>query len=204
VLSVVIQAGGLSKRMGQNKALMLFRGQPLISRVIQRITPLAGEILITTNQPEKLTFLGLPLFRDIIPGKGVLGGLLTSLQIASNPLVAVIACDLPFINPALIAYESNILFKNNQYDLVVPKTSKGFEPLHAVYRRNVCLPAVKDALLAGEMRMASWFHRVNMYVLSSDEIFNLDPFGYSFTNINTPEDLLFAEKIADKYESAIR
>ena len=76
MLSVVIQAGGQSSRMGQDKALKLFLGRPLIQRVIERLQPIADELLVTTNHPEDYAFLNLPLFTDLKPGRGALGGTL--------------------------------------------------------------------------------------------------------------------------------
>ncbi len=102
MLTVVIQAGGESRRMGQDKALLPFLGKPLIQRVIERVASLADELLVTTNRPEAYQFLDLPLFPDVIPGRGALGGLYTALSAASQPLVAVVACDMPFASPALL------------------------------------------------------------------------------------------------------
>jgi molybdopterin-guanine dinucleotide biosynthesis protein A len=67
MLTVAIQAGGESRRMGQDKALMPFLGQPLIQRVVTHIACIADEIIVTTNRPADYTFLDLPLFSDIHP-----------------------------------------------------------------------------------------------------------------------------------------
>ena len=84
MLTVVIQAGGQSRRMGKDKALIPFQGQPLISRVIQRVLPVASEILITTNKPQDFDFLPYTLITDIIPGRGALGGVYTALNAATQ------------------------------------------------------------------------------------------------------------------------
>ena len=102
MLSLVIQAGGQSRRMGQDKALLPFLGRPLVSRVIDRLASLADEVLVTTNQPEAYAFLGLPLLPDLKPGRGALGGLYTAVASAGSPLVAVVACDMPFVSPEVI------------------------------------------------------------------------------------------------------
>src|SRR5512138_1280386 len=98
MFTVVINAGGESRRMGENKALKRFAGQVLIERIISRLRPLAQEILITTNQPELYGFLELPLVPDLITGKGALGGLYTALSSACYSYVGVVACDMPFVN----------------------------------------------------------------------------------------------------------
>ena len=79
MLTVCIQAGGASSRMGEDKALKAFLGRPLIQRVVERLAPIAEEVIVTTNNPDDYRFLGLPLFPDLKPGRGALGGLYLSL-----------------------------------------------------------------------------------------------------------------------------
>lgn len=200
-LSIVIQAGGQSRRMGTNKALLRFRGQPLIAWVVERLSGLGDEIIITTNQPEPLAFLNLPLAPDLLPGKGALGGLYTALSAARFEQVAVVACDMPFINPDLLRGEANLLDAGG-WDAVVPTDPQGYpEPLSAVYRRSTCLPAVKTALDAGEMRLISWFPQARVRLLNTAEIRGFGAVDFSFFNINTPEDLELAEQLAGYRES---
>ncbi len=80
---------------------MTFLGETLIERLIRRLAPLKAETFITTNQAETYRFLGLPLFPDRLPGSGALGGLLTAIEAARTPLVAVVACDMPFASSRL-------------------------------------------------------------------------------------------------------
>jgi molybdopterin-guanine dinucleotide biosynthesis protein A len=197
MISVVIQAGGESRRMGQDKALLLFLGRPLISRVIERMLPIASEILVTTNQPENYRFLGLPLFKDIYPGRGALGGLYTALHAAQNPVVAVVACDMPFASPDLMALAQDRLLETGA-DAVIPSTTSGLEPLHAVYRRETCLPLVKEAVEAGKWRLISWFPAARVTILKPDEVLRIDPDRLAFWNLNTPEELRLAEELAGK------
>lgn len=194
-LSIVIQAGGASRRMGQDKALLPFLGQPLITRVIQRLTGLADEVIINTNQQEAYRFLDLPVEPDVIPGRGALGGLYSALAIAGHPVVAVVACDMPFVNPDLLAAQKWIL-EEKGYDAVIPVTEQGTEPFHAVYRRENCLPAIKAALDAGSWRVNSWFDHAEVYFLSQGEASKYDPLHLAFRNVNTPEDFYVTEQLA--------
>lgn len=193
-LSVVIQAGGESRRMGANKALVKFKGKPLILRAVERLKPLADELLVTTNQPESLAFLHLPLVPDVLPGRGALGGLYSALNAARNDLVAVVACDMPFVSPALIQKEAEQA--GDAWDVVIPVTPQGFlEPLCAVYRRSTCLPVVKTALEAGEMKVIAWFPRVRVLKFNPAEAIRIHPGCDPFFNINTPEELELAEQL---------
>jgi molybdopterin-guanine dinucleotide biosynthesis protein A len=195
MLSIVIQAGGASRRMGQDKGLILFLGQPLISRVIQRVAQLADELIVNTNRPEAYAFLGLPTFVDVIPERGALGGLYTALKITKHSLVAIVACDMPFANPDLLAAQRGKL-EDSGCDAVIPVSQQGAEPFHAVYRKGRCLPAVKAALDAGSWRVNSWFGDVNLNFLSPEEVYQYDPLQLAFRNVNTPDDLLAAEQLA--------
>ena len=195
MLSVVIQAGGQSSRMGQDKALKLFLGRPLIERVIERLNPIADEMLVTTNHPDDYAFLNLPLFTDLKPGRGALGGLYTALFSAKHSIVAVVACDMPFANAELFKAASDILVRE-EADVVIAKTDEGYEPLHAVYRRETCLSAVDAAIASDKWRMDSWFPQVKMRLLMPEEIKHYDPNGLAFSNINTPEEFAQAERRA--------
>lgn len=198
-LTVVIQAGGESQRMGENKALLSFLGFPLIQRVVERVRPLAAELMITTNQPERFEFLQLPLVADIYSGRGALVGLHTALSAASQPYVAVVACDMPFVSTELLAYQLDRLVKE-EVDLVIPLTEQGHEPFHAVYRRATCLLAVTNALDTGLKRMISWYPQVKVRELVMGELQRFDPAGRAFMNVNTPEEFLTAVKIAQTSE----
>jgi molybdopterin-guanine dinucleotide biosynthesis protein A len=72
------------------------------------------------------------------------------------------------------------------------------EPLHAIYRRETCLPLVEAALDANQWKLISWFDHAKVRVLKLEEIARLDPKGLAFWNLNTPEDLRQAEERARK------
>ncbi len=195
MLTISIQAGGESRRMGQDKALMPFLGQPLIQYIVKGLSSIADEMIVTTNQPEAYQFLGLPLFPDTKPGRGALGGLYTALSSASHPLVAVIACDMPFANPGLAAYQARLI-ESEDVDVAIPQLLTGYEPLHAVYRRETCLPSVEWAIDNNQWKLISWFSKVRVRSLSLEECNPFDPQELAFYNVNTPEELAGAEVLA--------
>jgi molybdopterin-guanine dinucleotide biosynthesis protein A len=183
--------------MGQDKALMPFLGRPLIARQRELLTGLADELLVTTNHPTDYAFLGLPLHTDLLPGLGPLGGLYTALSAAQRPLVAVIACDMPFVLAALLRAQCDLLLSED-VDVVIPCSRDGMEPLHAVYRRDACLAAVRAALDAGERKMTAWLSLVRSRVMTADEVSRVDPEFRSFINVNSPEEFRQAEDLACK------
>jgi molybdopterin-guanine dinucleotide biosynthesis protein A len=194
-MTIIVQAGGGSTRMGQNKALMPFQNQPLIERVIERVKPLAAELLVTTNQPENMAYLNLPLIPDEITGLGALGGLYTALRAASYPFAAIVACDMPFVNAALLAAQHSLLIEEG-VDTVLPRLEHGYEPFHAVYRCETCLPAVQLAIEAGKRKAIAWLDDVKVREMHEDEVRRYDPHLLAFMNVNTPEEFRQAEILA--------
>lgn len=202
MLSIVIQAGGQSSRMREDKALKPFLGKPLIERVIEKLTPIADEIIVTTNQPDSYSFLPHRLIPDLITGRGPLGGLYTAIASASHPYVAVVACDMPFVSQRFFETATNLMVEE-EADVVIPRIkseetqkSGGYEPLHALYRKETCLPAIEDAIQKDLWKMIAWFGKVKVRDVSEDEMKIIDPTGLCFWNVNTPEEFEQAEKLA--------
>lgn len=189
--------------MGEDKALKAFLGRPLIQRVMERLSPVADELIVTTNRPADYAFLGVRLIADLKPGRGALGGLYTAIASATHPLVAVVACDMPFASARLIEAASKIMVEE-EADVVIPRLnpaepagkSEGFEPLHAVYRRATCLPAIEAAMDADQWKVIAWFPQVKLRVLTPSELEALNPDGLAFWNVNTPEEFARAEELA--------
>lgn len=194
MLTVVIQAGGASSRMGEDKALKPFLGRPLIQRVIERLTPIASEMIVTTNRPADYEFLNMRLVADLKPGRGALGGLYTAIASAASPFVAVVACDMPFASPMLIEGARRLMVEE-EADVVIAKTEAGYEPFHALYRRETCLPAIESTMDADQWKVIAWFPQVKVRTLSPAEVKAFDPSGLCFWNINTPEEFLEAERM---------
>lgn len=199
MLSISLQAGGQSSRMGRNKALASFLGAPLILRILKRVEQLSDDIYVTSNLSEPYSALDLKVYPDVLPGKGALGGLITALHYARYDFVAVIACDLPFIHPSLIEKEYKWMLEKD-CDVVIPRTERGLEPLHAVYRVKQCLPAALRTLRFGKSRMISWFSDVRVCEMHESEIKRIDPDLLSFMNVNTPDEFTSAELLAVRIE----
>lgn len=199
-LSVVIQAGGESKRMGRSKATVPFCGKPLISRMVSRLAAAADEMVITTNEPENLQFLleefpSIPmrLVRDDYDTRGALPGLCTALNAATNPMVAVVACDMLYASAPLLAAEYARL-SGCEADACVPCGAHGFEPFHSVYRRETCLAIVERLRASGERRVQNIFDAMWVEPFSEQDVLAIEPHGRCFSNVNTLEQLAEAER----------
>jgi len=194
-LSVAIQAGGESTRMGMNKAMMDFLGEPLIARVITRVSSLSDDIFIITKEPQEFKKFPVRIIKDAISGKGAIGGLYTAFVEAKYEFVAVVACDMPFVNMDLLKKAYEVLLEY-QADVAIPKTEEGYEPLHAVYRIQKCLPAIQNALATDNKRLVSWFPEVNVVEMKSNMIDQYDPEHTAFINVNTRDEYIRAIEIA--------
>ncbi|MBN2556789.1 MAG: molybdenum cofactor guanylyltransferase [Anaerolineales bacterium] len=190
MITISIQAGGRSSRIGRNKCLLPLGGIPLIEHVLNTVRNLGDEIIITSNQPEQLRYLNLPIISDEQPGAGSLEGLHTALGSASGDVVLVLACDLPFLSCALLQRQISLA---EAADIVVPRKDSFFEPLHAIYRKEACLPALQHARSSGMKRVMSFWANLNIRTVEGEELEALDPRGLSFFNVNTLEDLDEAE-----------
>jgi molybdopterin-guanine dinucleotide biosynthesis protein A len=193
-LSVVVLAGGQSARMGTDKSFVRVLGRPLIEVVLEQVAGLGAETLIVTNRPADYAYLGVPLFGDVLPGKGALGGLYSALHSARQPHVLCIACDMPFVVRPLLEYLIGLIPEG---DVIMPRIAGEAEPFRAIYAR-ACLGPIRAALDAGQMRVISFFPAVRVRFVDEAEIDRFDPRRLSFFNVNTPDDLEQARRLAEQ------
>lgn len=198
MITIVLQAGGESTRMGKDKAFLPFLGTPLIERLVDRFKGMDSKIVVISKNLAAYQDLGLPVFGDVLPGRGALGGLLTALSVAETPFVGLIAVDMPFASPGLIQHMAERI-QESIWDGILPSTRNGLEPLHAVYRRESCLPLVKKAIEQDLWRMKAWHDKANLKILTPGETKQITGSDHTFLNLNTPEDLNSAEEIARNY-----
>jgi molybdopterin-guanine dinucleotide biosynthesis protein A len=193
--SVVIQAGGKSSRMGEDKALMPIIGETsLIEFILDQIKDLGDERLIISNYViKKYEFLGLPVYPDVFPNVGPLGGIYSAIYHSRYHYCLILACDMPFINLPLIDF---MVAKAVDFDMVIPRweSEDYVEPFRAIYSK-ACLNPIREAIASGEKRVVSFFREVEIRFIDAAEISRFDPEGLTFFNVNTPEDFLEAQKI---------
>jgi molybdopterin-guanine dinucleotide biosynthesis protein A len=190
----IILAGGKNLRMGQNKAFIEVQGERIVDRIRRIFVDLFEEVLLVTNSPREYLDLNLRIVTDLYREKGALGGIFTGLFHASFSHAFVTACDMPFLNPALIVHLEGL---SPGYDIVIPRTEDGLQPLHAVYSRK-CLPFMKDLLDSGNLKILDFFPRVKKREVPTGEIIPLDPHLSSFLNLNSPEDLARIQSLSGK------
>jgi molybdenum cofactor guanylyltransferase len=190
LLTGAILAGGFSRRLGQDKALLRLGGTPLALRVAKVLAPLTTTRWLVTNHPLAHLALGLPLVTDLRPFQGPAGGLLTALFYARTPWVLVAAVDNPFLAPALLAGMAARAGRTSR-PAVICRSPGGLEPFPGLYAIRL-LPALQEFLKA-DRRPTRFLDVCRAQVLSESEVSAWDPEGRSFFNLNTPQDLAQAE-----------
>jgi molybdopterin-guanine dinucleotide biosynthesis protein A len=189
-LTGLVLAGGASRRMGLDKALLELDGRPLIQIVLERMAEVCGEVLIVADDVTAYAEFGTAVVEDRFRDVGVLGGLHAGLAAASRDLTLAVGCDMPFLKPELLrafaAWAAG-------YDVVLLRRGGYVEPLHGAYRRT-CLPAIEAAIRAGKRRIISFFPQVRVRTVTPEDIAPIDPQLESFHNLNTPEEWRVAKE----------
>lgn len=180
----VILAGGKSKRMGRNKALLDMGGICLIEKTYQTMSKLFSEVILITNTPDEYEFLNCRCQQDIYPGIGSIAGLHAAMSSSDTDRVFVVPCDMPFLSPALITL---LCQAGKTYDAVVPFSHQGLEPLHALYHRR-CLPQLEGAIAEGDKKIQNFLQNIWTYFLPVSAYRHIPDAEHSFRNVNRPED----------------
>jgi molybdopterin-guanine dinucleotide biosynthesis protein A len=187
-VTCIILAGGKGSRMGLNKSFIKIAGIQLFDYVYSKCQDIFQEVIIVTNKSLQLSFSEYQahIVIDDIPGAGPLGGLYTGLIKASNYHTYCVACDMPFLQPELIIHLAE---KRFDYDVVIPKTKEGLEPLHAFYSKR-CIEPIKNFLERSDFKLTKFLSEVLVKYCEEEEIKKIDPSLISFTNVNTKNDLI--------------
>ncbi len=192
-VSAAVLAGGQSRRMGTDKALLEFDGVALLSRALQAVSAVSDDVYVVGDRPAYHEF-GVPVVGDAFPGSGTLGGIATALLHARHDHVLVVACDMPLLDPAVLKAMAN---EPRDYDILVPALAGGrsqqggrqtYETLHAIYTKS-CLPAIEARLQHEEYKVIGFFEDVSVRVIDEAWLRSLDPELRSFLNANDPAEL---------------
>jgi molybdopterin-guanine dinucleotide biosynthesis protein A len=187
-------AGGKSRRMGRDKRFLPVGGTPLISRELRVLDELFAEVIIVLAEPISGWNAGRhQIVYDAVPNCGSLGGLYTGLVHAVSARIFAVAADMPFLNADVIKY---LVRRAPDADVVAVRVGPELQPLHAVYSKR-CVPILLDMAVSRSLRIQDIFTepRLNVKIISDNEIAHLDSGYLSFRNINTPEDYDVAQEL---------
>lgn len=179
-VTTLILAGGQSSRMGEDKGLMLLNGKPMISYLIETTTKICASVKIISNNSEYKKF-DLPVYSDIYPGNGPLGGLHSGLKHVDTEYNLVLSCDVPFVHEGVLEY---LIESSKGHDATIAVKDGKVHPLIAVYRKTV-LPELKKCLVEKELKLQKFLDR-----LKKVRYLEMDDYdSNNFRNLNSKEDV---------------
>jgi molybdopterin-guanine dinucleotide biosynthesis protein A len=188
--SLIILAGGASRRMGRPKHLLETTGGTLLDHIAGRLSPLFVETLIVGRGMGRATG-GMRFVEDLRPERSPLVGIYSGLRAAATETCFAIGCDMPFVRADLVR---ELLEQSGPSDVVVPVVGGLYEPLLAVYRRS-CVPAIERALDERRFKTTSFYPEVTVREISENAVRRIDPDLVSFTNLNTPKQLALLARL---------
>lgn len=172
-----ILAGGKSSRMGTDKGLLSFHGEPLVSGIIKQISPAVQEVFIVSNNAEYNKF-GCDVIPDMIHDIGPAGGIHAALLHTDKPQVFVLSCDMPFVTPEAIKY---IIQQSTHPQITLPLHKGKIQPLFGVYSKN-CLLKWRQIIEEGIFKLQEMVTHFDLLKINTE---NNDSFNDSvFTNVN--------------------
>jgi molybdenum cofactor guanylyltransferase len=202
-LGAAALAGGQSRRMGTDKALMPLvpGGQPMLTLVLERLSAVSDDVFVVANDRIRYEALGARVVPDLHRDVGALGGIQAAIASSVHEHCLVVACDMPFLSRRLLRRMAD---EPRDYDVLVPLIpgeSKQrvdglvFQTLHAIYSKR-CLPFIEKQIAEGNKQVVGFFEDVHVRALDVGEIARWDPNLWSFFNANTPGALVTAAQVA--------
>ena len=183
----VLLAGGKSRRMGEDKRYLVVGEQTLLERSLGVLRSMFHEVLVVIAQDSVPLDIDARVVRDLVPDCGSLGGVYTGLTQATTPYIFAVACDMPFLNQAVI---TQFTTRRDTADIVMARLATRLHPMHALYGKG-CLPAMEQMIVARQLKIQELVSHASLrvqYVTEAD-LLSIDPSWRSFHNVNTPEDL---------------
>ena len=179
--------------MGEDKRYLVVGEQPLLERGLGVIRSIFQEVLIVIAQDSPPLDVDAKVVRDLLPDCGSLGGLYTGLMQATTPWIFVVACDMPFLDQAVI---DQFTSRRSTADIVMAKLDARLHPMHALYGKR-CLPALEQMIQARQLKIQEIVSQSSLRVqyVTEAELLTIDPSWRSFQNVNTPSDLEAARSL---------
>ena len=180
--------------MGAPKPLLQLGGRALIEHVVAALEPLVTRVIVVTNDPDAMAFLALPTVPDAEPGRGPLMGLYSGLLASETHHALAVACDAPFLSPALL---EALIARRRPDALTLPETENGPQPMPGVYPTALA-PTIASLLDTGRAALRDLAASAPVELLTTEEVRTLDPEGRTFMDLDTPEDLAAAEALLQR------
>lgn len=187
-LAALILAGGRSTRFGSDKASALLAGRPLLDHVARALAAVCDDVVVVRAKGQVLPAVSVPVrvTDDRHEGLGPLAGMVAGFEVLQAPLAFVVSCDAPLVQPALVRLLAG---EAASADIALPFANGFPQPLVAVYRVETCLPAFREAVERGDLKITAAFKGLRVRRVDEAALTVADPQLLSFRNTNTPEAL---------------
>ena len=182
--TLILLAGGESKRMGQPKHLLSTSRGTVIDHLHACLSPSFSETLLVGRELSH-ELPKLRMVEDLHPARSPLVGIYSGLAAAQTDLCFVLACDMPFVRSRLV---KELLSRAFDADVVVPIVRGYYEPLCAVYRKSA-IPVIATALERNDLKVTKIYEYLRLCAVPEEEVRTVDPDLSSFINLNTPHEL---------------
>lgn len=191
--SLVILAGGESKRMGTPKHLLATRSGTIVEYLCQQLSARFVETLVVGRDPIQALSRGVRLIADVRPEKTPLVGIYSGLLSANTSLCFVVACDMPFVKPQLV---QRLYEHTGNVDVTVPLIGSYYEPLCAFYRDSA-LAAIERVLDRGQRKVTAIYDDLRVCTVNESLLRTVDRELVSFINLNTPRELSLLGELSE-------
>lgn len=179
--------------MGRDKRFVQVGSETLIERSLTVLRGCFEQVCVVIAHDGEPLIAPVPVFRDLIPNCGSLGGLYTGLKHATTSFVFLAGCDMPFLHPQVI---QRVVHRKAGVDIVMAAEENRVQPTHAVYSQR-CTPVIEEMLKEGHLRIQDLMKKpqIQCCLISNDEFRDVDPLLRSFMNVNTPDELKRANEL---------
>lgn len=178
--TAIILADGDEKRWSWE-----LRGEPLVQRVHRTLEGFFDRVLVVTPDPAPFEEMGFETLADSFPDSARIGAITTGLKYIDSPYAFVTGADMPLLNLRIIRF---LYSQRKGWDVVVPRSSMGFEPLCAVYSRS-CVAVMEERISNGSFKILDLIADVRTRIVNGEDLRVLDPAELTFLNVNTKTDL---------------
>ena len=183
--SAAILAGGQARRFGgRDKSRLVIEGRSIVVRQMEVLQRVAHTIYIVGPHADLYADVDVPVYADLLPGYGAIGGLYTALEVADTDRVVVVGCDLPFLDAGLLAH---LHARAAGHDAAWVSSARGPEPLVACYSRRV-RTVVLDRLRRGALKLGDLGAVLDVATVSEQDVARFGAISRLLANVNTPDD----------------
>jgi molybdopterin-guanine dinucleotide biosynthesis protein A len=186
--TALILAGGDSRRMGQDKAVLMLDGKTLLDRVTATMQQVFPKVVVSVRQPR--AGVEVPQVCDEPSASGPLAGLIAGLAQAGTPWVFAVACDMPFVSRDVVTHLAAL---RKGFQAVVPVVGGYHQPLAAFYAASA-LETMRASLAAGDRSLRGTLEKLDVRYVSEAELREFDPQLRSFFDLDTPQDFQAAQE----------